>query len=320
MSTAMTLQVLMCRPTHFDVTEKDKHGNTHMDPARRPDRARAHEQYEALLHIYAALGIRVVFVEPGHGLTDMTFTANCGFVFGNSNKKSVVLSNFRPERRRGEQELFSLFFPEQLGYKTLFLPPSVYFEGSGDAIPFGDAVFVGHGFRTSHEAIPYLRAMTGKPIIPLKLKKSAEGNAIQYHLDTAMSVFEDERIVIAYRGAFTEKSYARLKRAVAEAKGKLFEAAYEDAASLALNTVVVPKKDIAPGNGGRALFSMRRGMGILLALESDTPRFRGVAITSDTASAGLLRTIETCGYYPITVPLGEFIKSGGGAFCLTKIL
>ncbi|MDP3725579.1 MAG: arginine deiminase-related protein [bacterium] len=301
----------MCKPLYFDVTEKDEHGNTHMNPLNRPSKALALEQHEKLVALYKELGLTVEFIEPVEGLRDMTFAANCGIVFTKGSftttqgkKWCFLSSNFRPERRRGEKEHYRSFFQKR-NYYVLELDPHIFFEGSGDVIPFtNDVLFVGYGFRTSQEATLEISAKTGKIVIPLELQKSGEGTAVQYHLDTAMTVLPGKcPTVIVYPGCFTNASYRVLRQEVKRYDGVLVEATYADAASLALNTTVIPIAEIP------------------LPRRASLPKkCKGVVVTADTASQELLNIFARLGYRPQTTPLSEFIKSGGGAFCLTKIL
>ena len=319
------MNILRCKPTCFDVLEEDKHGNKHMNPNDRPNKGRAIADWERLSRVDRMLGISDYFIEPEPGFVDMTFTANCGFTFKRADGvKNIILSNFRPERRQKEQDYFERYFRTVLGYSTIRISDMFYFEGAGDAIPFDNAILLGHGFRTSRNMIDQLGDLTGKMIIPLELKKPDEGDKILYHLDTTMIVIDNpsERIIFAYRGAFTDASWALLKYEVEKRAGHLLEATYDDAANLALNAIIVNKSDISLDEkqtyGDEIL--TRHYEYICNALRNENKDFKGVIITANTASNRLLQDVYAWGYYPITLPLGEFIKAGGGAFCLTKIL
>jgi len=319
------MDVLMCEPTYFDVLVKDPYGNTHMNPNNKPDVEHAFEEWAPLVKVYRALGIIARFINPVPGLFDMTFTANCGFTFIKNARKYVLLSNFRPERRRREKECFEFYFRNTLGYSTISLVNGIlYFEGAGDALPFAGTILAGHGFRTSEKTIPYLAEHTGKTVIPLELKKPDEGDTIPYHLDTTMIVIDsfNEPTIIVYRGAFTDSSYTALEQEVRSRAGHLFEASYQDFATLALNATVIPKRDIILDKSLAEYDATIKNhcKNIASRMDDQNVEFRGVIVTSDTASDDLLDTIRSCGYYPITLPLGEFLKAGGGAFCLTKIL
>src|SRR5207247_2264064 len=82
---------------------------------------------------------------------DMVFTANAGLTVG----REFIPSNFRHKERAGEQPFFAKWM-EQQGYKVDWLPENLYFEGEGDALFGGDALFCGYKFRSdiqSHHAI-----------------------------------------------------------------------------------------------------------------------------------------------------------------------
>ncbi len=278
----------------------------HMNPLDKPDKKLAMEQWEKLAALYASFGIALVYIEPVQGLPDMTFAANCGLTFITKNgEPAIILSNFRPERRRREKEHYRDYFKKVLKYRVFELPDEIFFEGAGDAIPFGEIILVGYGFRTSAGALPLISQITGKTVVPLALLlKPGPDKKTLYHLDTTMiACNKNDRLLITYPGAFTEPSFSVLREQVTKQVGQLFPASYEDAANLALNGVVIPRQAMTPMASER----LEEGM-------------RGAIVTADTASKELLATIRACEYEPHVTPLSEFIKSGGGAFCLIKIL
>lgn len=298
------MRALMCPPTFFDVLEKDKYGNMHMDPENKPDTRLAMEQWEKLVARHEKWGISPVFIDPVQGLPDMSFTANCGFVFEKDGEPAVILSNFRPERRRGEKEHYRAFFRDVLKYRIFELPDGIFFEGAGDAIPFGNIILMGYGFRTSLEAAPLVSEITGKAVLPLALTKQPFGRKTLYHLDTTMIVCNrDDRLIVAYPNAFDRASLHNLSEGVKKQVGHLFAASYKNAVNIALNSVVIPKSVMNE---------------IARAQLDDS--MRGVVTTADTANDALLHDIRECEYEPDVTPLSEFIKSGGGACCLTLLL
>ncbi|MBI2047698.1 MAG: hypothetical protein HYT27_01020 [Parcubacteria group bacterium] len=309
------MNFLMCKPTFFDVTEKDQYGNEHMDPNNRPNKKWALSEWEDLVRIYEMLGVNIHFIEPVPGLVDMTFTANCGITFIEPirKRKTILLSKFRPARRRTETVHFEHYFRAVLHYDTTRTWNEYYFEGAGDVIPFGDSLLAGYGFRTSKEMMSELHSVTGKKIIPLELKKPDTGDKILYHLDTTMIVMDTPTrpTIIVFKGAFTDESYTRLTQEVQRQSGRLLEAEYEDAAGLALNAVVLERRQIALSEScSRETKTLTKHYAQIKSLLKDTNRVcNGVIVTSDTASNHLLRSIEECGYYPITTPLGEFRSS-----------
>jgi len=282
------MRVLLCAPTYFDVPETDI-DNKHMDPKNRPNFLLAKAQHDALIQTYENLGLEVWLIPPRKGLVDMTFTANCGFAVG----KKFVLSNYKPLRRREEAGHFKEFF-ESLGYQVFILPEGVFFEGGGDAVLYKDKILCGYGFRTSKDALPYLERFLEKEVVLLELIKPSRGDKNFYHFDTTIIVLEDIESFISYRGAFSRESWNRL-----ESLGEVLPASYQDAANLALNAVVAPKRELND--------SLRK-------LD-----IRGSVVTSALASQPLIRTLQAMKYQPVLVNLSEFLKSGGGAFCLTKV-
>lgn len=299
------MRVLLCAPTYFDVPETDI-DNMYMDPVNRPNLFLAKAQHDALIKIYENLGLETWLIPPKKGLVDMTFTANCGLVIG----KKIILSNFKPQRRRGEAKQFKEFF-ESLGYQIYILPEGLFFEGSGDAVSYKDKILCGFGFRTSKQALPYIERIAEKEVVPLELKHPGAGKKIFYHLDTAVLVMDELETLIAYRGAFTKESWRRLEKLC-----NLVLASYEDANNLALNAVVIPESEIK-ARYDKAVDSPANNALLAMAMFSE---IRGVVVTSCLASEALRRQIENCHYLLLRVDLGEFLKSGGGAFCLTKIL
>ncbi len=287
------MKVLLCKPEYFDVTEFDRQ-NKHMDPRQRPNLGKALRSHEQLIEIYKLLGIEVLFIEPRPDLVDMTFSANCGLVFG----KKVLLSNFRPDRRKLESLHYGKYFESQ-GYEVHTLPKDIYFEGAGDAIPYKNKILLGYGFRTDKEAIPYIERFTGREAVPLELKRPGKGKKILYHFDTTSIILEEIETFISCREAFAKNSFKLLEKL-----GNIFLAGYEDGYNLALNAVVIPKKEIASQS----------------LIDCADYNCNGAVITSNLASSELVKIIEKFNYCPILVDLREFLKSGGGAFCLTKIL
>jgi N-dimethylarginine dimethylaminohydrolase len=286
------MRVLMCRPQFFTVNEKDPE-NLFMDPLNLPDRKLSLFQHEKLAQTYRGLGIDIRFIQPVNGLSDMTFAANSAFICD----RKAILANFKPKRRQGETLIYEKFY-KALGYETIVPPQDIFFEGAGDALLYRERILLGCGFRTSKKAGAWLEKITGREVILLELVKPLVGDKIFYHADTAILLFEEEKTFILYPGAFTKESLDRL-----DALGRIYPVSYEDAASLALNGLVVKRSEMS-----------------LAAQDTLDEYFHGVAVLSSTASSRVQKTIKHIGYRPILVGLTEFLKAGGGPFCLTKAL
>lgn len=179
--------ILMCRPTHFEVTYAI---NPWMNPLVPVDQDLAIAQWEAIQATYETLGHRVDVIEPITGLPDMVFAANGGIVHGGR----ALASNFtHPERQ-----------PEGAAYREWFesagLSPAVQStqqnEGEGDVLTVGNIMLAGTGFRTSREAHREINEFFDISVITLELVDPRF-----YHLDTALAVLDDTSIAY-FPGAF----------------------------------------------------------------------------------------------------------------------
>ena len=311
------LEALLCKPLFFDVTERDLYGNDHMDPLVRPDRWLAYRQHEKFAAFLIALGVKVPYITPSTDLEDMTFTANGALVVEKeSGKKEVILSNFTPPRRQEETAHYEHFFRDR-GYKVHRLPDELKFEGAGDARVYKDKkgkkrILCGYDIRTSFGALQKIAEITGMEVTPLQLVRPETGRKTLYHFDTTTIVLEDIETFITYPGALAKWSFNKLKNL-----GKVIAAPYEDAENLALNAVVIPRREIKIGDFSGLIDDDR----IRLALANlNRPGVRGAVIISATLSDWLKRTLERLGYAVFPIELGEFLKSGGGPFCLINFI
>lgn len=288
----MGMQVLMCKPDYFTVLETDI-DNRYMDPSVRPDHALSLAQHKNLARCYRELGIDVLFIDPIIYLPDMTFTANSALI----SEENAILSNFKPRRRKQETGYYEKFY-QSLGYEVFLPPKDIFFEGAGDALLYRDKILLGSGFRTDKRAKEWLEQVTEKEVVLLELVKPPIGNKIFYHADTALLVFEQKESFIVYEGAFTADSVERVRKL-----GMVYPVWYGDAESLALNGVVVERSEMS-----------------LSARKKLPKKYSGVVVLSSLANLRIQKIIETIGYKPILVSVTEFLKAGGGPFCMTKIL
>ena len=144
------VRILMCAPHHYEVDyviNPWMEGNIH-----RSSRERAQVEWEQLYQVLKTHAT-VEEIEPQQGWPDMVFTANAGLILGNN----VVLSRFFHPERQGEEPYFQKWFEAQ-GYTVHVLPPSLPFEGAGDALldRSGRWLWAGYGFRSELDSHPYL--------------------------------------------------------------------------------------------------------------------------------------------------------------------
>ncbi len=222
-----SVRILMCPPHHYDVDyviNPWMEGNIH-----RSSRDLAEVQWgqlHAVLQNYATVDL----VEPQSGWPDMVFTANAGLVLGDT----VVLSRFFHPERQGEEPHFQRWFEAQ-GYRVQTLPPSLPFEGAGDALldRAGRWLWAGYGFRSELDSHPYLAKWLDVEVLSLRLVDQRF-----YHLDTCFCPLTDGYLLY-YPAAFDTYSNRLIEmRVPAEKRIPLGEV---DAVNFACNAVNVDR-------------------------------------------------------------------------------
>jgi N-dimethylarginine dimethylaminohydrolase len=222
----MKRQLLMCPPTHFEVSYMI---NPWMNQGAVSVRE-AQRQWQRL-HDALAEHVEVLCIEPQAGLPDMVFTANAGVVVGDR----AMASHFLPQERRGEEAFFKGWF-RQNGYQLVDLPLDVGFEGAGDCLldPLEGFLWTGLGPRTEPEAYAYLSRAFGREVVTLRLVDPR-----YYHLDTCFCPLEGGHVMY-HPGAFHPTSRSEIERRVAPELR--IEVDAEDAAQFACNAVNVGRQ------------------------------------------------------------------------------
>jgi N-dimethylarginine dimethylaminohydrolase len=216
----------MCRPDFYGVEYEI---NPWMKVEQPADRARALQQWEALVAILQGVGADVARIDPAPGLPDMVFTANAGLVHQNR----FFPSHFRHPQRRGETPLFERWFAEH-GFETVdvYQPPDAAgaaFEGAGDALYCGETLFAGYLNRSDIQIHKHLGRFLDCRVVSLELV-----DPYFYHLDTCFCPLAPGQAVY-FPGAFD--AYGR--RALQEGVSDLIEVDEEEARRFACNAVVV---------------------------------------------------------------------------------
>ncbi len=215
--------ILMCPPTFFSIEYEI---NPWMSRARQVDQAEATRQWESLRQILVDLGARISLQTPTSGLPDMVFTANAGMIHG----RSVVLSRFRHPQRQDEHAHNTRWFEEH-GFTLLDLDAEMYFEGAGDALFCGEALYAGYRLRSDMRSHQRVAEIIGKGVLALELV-----DPYYYHLDTCFCPLLPG-IAAYFPDAFDE--YGR--RVLESGIETLIEVSKEEAQSFACNAVVVGK-------------------------------------------------------------------------------
>jgi N-dimethylarginine dimethylaminohydrolase len=191
--------------------------NAYMHENAPIDIPSARNEHQAIQRELETAGITVTKVAAPQSCQDGVYTANWGLVRGNK----AVLSSL-PEARKGE-EPYAEQILQSLGKKTFKVPAGLHFSGQGDALPCGDYLFMGSGYRTDVEVHQFVadtlgyipislhtipkRNWFGRPVIN---KASGWPDSFFYDIDLALSVLSPTLIAWCPQ-AFTKDSQKKIK-------------------------------------------------------------------------------------------------------------
>jgi N-dimethylarginine dimethylaminohydrolase len=191
------------------------------EPVDRQAVQREHDDISAALQ---KAGILVVQVSPPTGCQDGIYTANWALVRGDT----AVLAHL-PEGRTGEIPYAEKTL-RALGKKVVTLPAGLRFSGQGDALPCGDYLFAGKGYRSDPEAQQIAARTLGYELIQLETIPQLDAhdqpavNLVSgwpdspfYDIDLALSVLKapqsGEKALIAWcPEAFTPESRTIIRK------------------------------------------------------------------------------------------------------------
>lgn len=194
-------QVLMVKPTHFDVKYVI---NPHMEGfIGNVDTIQAENEWEYLVDGYKELGLKVHILNGEDGLPDLVFCANQSLPFIDpEGSKKVLMSIMHADQRKEEVPFIEQWYRRN-GYQIFHLDPSEVdnFEGMGDALWHFNRLLLwgGHGFRSSIKAYKQISELFDTPVVVLELVDDKF-----YHLDTCLCVLNEKNALI-YPDAFTQK-------------------------------------------------------------------------------------------------------------------
>jgi len=193
--------------------------------------------------------------------------------------RSFIVSRFRHEERSSEEPYFAEWFVAQ-GYQVAIGPPGVHFEGAGDALFDRElpVLWLAYGHRSVADAQRFIaETMTTAAGIEVVTLELVDERF--YHLDTCFCPLEGG-VLLYYPQAF-----ARASLEVIEARipaSRRIACTDIDAQAFACNAV----------NVGRTVI-----------VNAATPTF--------------VEALAAHGFAVEATPLGEFMKAGGSAKCLT---
>ncbi len=235
----MTPRILMCPPDFYGIEYEI---NPWMSRARGILGDRPKEQWRVLFETLLQLGVHVDLMLPQPGLPDLVFTANAGVVYHDQ----FFSSRFKHAERARETPYFDAWFAEH-GFRTRHLPEGLYFEGAGDALFCGDALYAGYRIRSDALGHQHLGAELGKQVLPMELVDPRF-----YHLDTCFCPLAPGE-ALYFPPAFDE--YGR--RVLQSHIPKLIEVAEPEAERFACNAVVVGKKVVINAGSDRLARDLR---------------------------------------------------------------
>ncbi len=231
-------ELLLCAPDYYGIEYEI---NPWMSRERGAQVEVAKAQWQGLHETLSSLDTRIDLVPPQPKLPDMVFTANAGLAVG----RKFIPSNFRHEERAGEAPHFARWM-EKRGYEILWLEKNLYFEGEGDALFGGDALFCGYKFRSDIQAHRAVGDMLGCLVISVELVDPRF-----YHLDTCFCPLPDGGAVW-FPAAFDEYGQRAIRAHVAE----LIDVVEEEAKSFCCNAVVLEREIVLPQGASRLVSTL----------------------------------------------------------------
>lgn len=120
--------------------------NPFMDASLAVDRDKALAEHDAIRSALEQAGVTVIKVAAPEKCQDGVYTANWALVRGDT----AVLASL-PNARKAE-EAYAERVLTDLGKKVIKAPEGLRFSGQGDALPCGDYLFTGLGYRSDEKA------------------------------------------------------------------------------------------------------------------------------------------------------------------------
>lgn len=236
-------RILVCPPSYYKIAYSI---NPWMNTEVKIQKSKVKSTYQKLKVLYEKLGAEVLEIKPDPDLPDMVYSANYGFIRGNT----FFPSNFKYEERRREAKQAKKYFKD-LGFKINEIPKNIFFEGQPDLVLNHTAYFLGWGPRTNMAAKKYFEKILDKPIIDLELI-----DPYFFHLDNSFMMLDDYTVVYNPK-AFSKKALQNIKRHFRH-RIKVSEA---DNQLLACNMVVLGKNIVTNKGISRKLKKQIQDLG-----------------------------------------------------------
>lgn len=151
--------VLMSGPEFFDDQSPI---NPYMDNRVPVNSKQAQVEHDRIRTAFEEAGITVVQVPPPVNCQDGVYTANWALVRGDT----AVLSHL-PNARETEED-YAAQVLRGLGKTVLKIPHGWRFSGQGDALPCGNLLFCGQGYRSDAQAQAFAAKTLGYELVQLQ--------------------------------------------------------------------------------------------------------------------------------------------------------
>lgn len=207
--------VLMSNANYFSVKAAI---NPYYHQGEAMDINGAIKEHSTIRDLLIEAGVEVTQVPAPKDSQDGVYTANWALVRGNK----AVLSRL-PDVRHAEEAHAEKILTD-MGIETIHVPNGLRFSGQGDALPYGDYLFCGQGYRADVEAQIFAAEQLGYERIqlqtipemdingqPVTNKVSGWPDSFFYDIDLTLAVIrppqEGKKGLIAYcKEAFTPES------------------------------------------------------------------------------------------------------------------
>lgn len=151
--------VIMSNAAYFSI---DKPINPYYQLNETLNVIKAKQEHAAIRRMMQQAGITVTHVNAPAGSQDGVYTANWALVRG----KKAVLSRL-PAVRQAE-EVHARVVLENMGIEVVSVPGSLRFSGQGDALPYGNYLLCGQGYRADEAAQAFAAEQLGFTRIQLQ--------------------------------------------------------------------------------------------------------------------------------------------------------
>lgn len=228
--------VLMCPPpapsaADAHQSECDLHEwGTHPCPF---DTGRAAAQWESLRTTLESLAVDVRTIPVREGLPDLMFTSDTALIDG----RRAVVSRFRHRQRCGEAGVMSEWL-SRAGFEVVNVPAEYDFEGGGQAVACGRAIFGGWFLHRELLALEWLGQTLDRPVVPLRLASDRFDR-----LDSCFRPLSDG-VALYVPGAFDARGRALLEEHV----GTLIPVCNPEATRMAASAVAVGRVVLLPSS------------------------------------------------------------------------